>query len=311
MLSRVADNLYWMSRYFERADNCARTIEATHSLMLSRESCSTDQRWYRALVALGLPPDPRDQDPQVAIGRLAADPGTRSSITSCVAAARDNASQVREEISSEMWEQLNRLFHEVSKSAIDPQDAAAVMRLVSLVREGSYTFHGATETTMSHGEGWQFVQLGRFSERACAVSMLLDVYFATASKADELDWVTLLASCGAFESYCRVFTADLQPDRIAKFLLVHPEFPHSVRYSVERMHGALESIVSHSSARKRVRIERVIGRLRASLAFTPMSELLAGDLHAFLNGVLDQCGALHAAVHDAYIDYAIEVAFES
>ena len=179
------------------------------------------------------------------------------------------------------------------------------------MREGSYSFYGATETTMSHGEGWRFVQLGKFTERACAVSMLLDAYFSTPTKADDLDWVALLASCAAFESYCRVFTADLQPDRIAKFLLVHPEFPYSVRYAVERMHASLEAIVENSTARKRVRIERIIGRLRASLAFTPMSELLAGDLHAFLNGVLEQCAALHLAVHEAYIDYPIEVAFES
>lgn len=149
MLSRVADSLYWMSRYFERADNCARAIEATHGLMLSRAQVAYDQRWYRALTSLGLPADARDQDPQVAIGRLAADRQNRASIVSCIAGARDNASQVREEISSEMWEQLNRLHHHVAQSDVDPQDAAAVLRLVALVREGSYTFYGATETTMS------------------------------------------------------------------------------------------------------------------------------------------------------------------
>ena len=311
MLSRVADSLYWMSRYFERAETCARTIEATHSLMLSRGEFAHDQRWYRALTVLGLPADARDQDPQVAIGRLAVDRQIRSSMISCVAGARENASQVREEISSEMWEQLNRLFHEITRSEVDPQDAESVMRLVGMVREGSYTFYGATETTMSHAEGWRFVQLGKFTERACAISMLLDAYFSTPTKADDLDWVTLLASCAAFEAYCRAFTADLQPDRIATFLLVHPEFPYSVRYAVERMHASLVSIVESSTARKRVRIERIIGRLRASLAFTPMSELMAGDLHAFLNGVLDQCAALHLAVHEAYIDYPIEIAFES
>jgi uncharacterized alpha-E superfamily protein len=311
MLSRVADSLYWMSRYFERADNCARAIEATHGLMLSRPEVAHDQRWYRALTILGLPADARDQDPQLAIGRLAADRSNRSSIVSCIAGARDNASQVREEISSEMWEQLNRLYHEITRSEVDLQDASAVMSLVSLVREGSYTFYGATETTMSHGEGWRFVQLGKFTERACAISMLLDAYFSTTMQVDDLDWVTLLTSCAAFESYCRVFTADLQPDRIATFLLVHPEFPYSVRYAAERMLASLDAIMENSDAHKRLRVERLIGRLRASLAFTPMAELMAGDLHAFLNGVLEQCAALHLAVHDAYIDYPIEVAFES
>jgi uncharacterized alpha-E superfamily protein len=305
MLSRVADSLYWMSRYFERADNCARVIDATHSLMLNRTVVGTDQRWFRALTCMGMPPDGCDDDPEEAIGRLALDQGNRSSIVACVAAARENASQVREEISSEMWEQLNRLYHEVTRPDVD------VMRLVGAVREGAYSFYGVTETTMSHGEGWRFVQLGKFTERACAVSLLVDAYFAATTPSDDLDWVALLASCAAFDSYCKVFTADLQPNRIAKFLLVHPDFPYSIRYSVERMHEALEAIIGQSPTPQRVRIERIIGRLRASLTFTPVSELLDGDFHRFLDGVLDQCRALHAAVHEAYIDYPIEVAFQS
>jgi uncharacterized alpha-E superfamily protein len=311
MLSRVADSLYWMSRYFERADNCARVIDATHSLMLNRALVGKEQRWYRALACMGMAPDGVDDDPQQAIGRLALDTANRSSIIACVAAARENASQVREEISSEMWEQLNRLYHEVLRSQAEVHDDAGVMRLVGAVREGSYSFYGVTETTMSHGEGWRFVQLGKFTERACAVSLLLDAYFAATAPADDLDWVALLASCAAFDSYCKIFTPDLQSDRIATFLLVHPDFPYSVRYSVERMHEAIEAIIGQSRRRQRVRIERVIGRLRASLTFTPMSELLAGDFHAFLGGVLDQCRDLHAAVHEAYIDYPIEVALQS
>jgi len=305
MLSRVADSLYWMSRYFERADNCARVIDATHSLMLNRSVVGTDERWFRALTCLGMPPDGYGDDPEDAITRLAVDAGNRCSIVACVTAARENASQVREEISSEMWEQLNRLYHDVLRSEPD------VMRLVASVREGAYSFYGVTETTMSHGEGWRFVQLGKFTERACAVSLLLDAYFTGTTQADDLDWIALLASCAAFDSYCKVFTADLQPNRIATFLLVHPEFPYSVRYSVERMHDSLEAITRQSPTRHRVRIERVIGRLRASLAYTPVSELLAGDFHMFLHGVLEQCRALHAAVHEAYIDYPIEVAFQS
>jgi uncharacterized alpha-E superfamily protein len=311
MLSRVADSLYWMSRYFERADNCARVIDATHSLMLSRAVVGKDERWFRALTVMGMPSDAAGEDPDDALGRLAVDPENRASMVACVSAARDNASQVREEISSEMWEQLNRLYHEVLRAGVEMRDTVAVMRLVAAVREGSYSFYGVTETTMSHGEGWRFVQLGKFTERACAVSLLLDAYFSTGGQADDLDWVALLASCAAFDSYCKVFTADLQPNRIAAFLLFHPDFPYSVRYSVERMQESLAAIIAQSPTRQRTHIERVIGRLRASLTFTPVAELLGGDLHAFLHGVLEQNRALHAAVHEAYIDYPIEVAFQN
>jgi uncharacterized alpha-E superfamily protein len=311
MLSRVADSLYWMSRYFERADNCARVIDATHSLMLSRVEVATDQRWYRALALMGLRLDAGNPDPQDAIRRLAADVSNRSSVIACLAAARENASQVREEISSEMWEQLNRMYHESVRLSVDVADEESVMRLVSAVRESSFTFHGVSETTMTHGEGWRFVQLGKFTERACAVSMLLDAYFSPADDADDLDWIALLASCAALDSYSKVFTADLRPDRIAELLLVHPEFPYSVRYSVERMYVSLKAITAQGTAKNRAHIGRIIGRLRSSLAFATIGELLAGDLQAFLNGVLEQCRDLHSALHDAYIDYPIEVAFES
>ena len=309
MLSRVADSLYWMSRYFERADNTARVMDATHSLMLSRSDVGAGQRWYRALTGMGLKLDADHPDPEDAIRRLAADTSNRSSILACLGAARENASQVREEISSEMWEQLNRLYHETQALSVNVDDEASVIRLVTVVREGSYAFQGVSETTMTHGEGWQFVQLGKSTERACAVSILLDAYFGTGSEADDLDLIALLASCAAFDSYCKVFTADLQPDRIAKLLLLHPEFPYSVRYSVERMSGALGAITARSEPRERARIGRAIGRLRSSLAYVEISDLLSGDLHQFLNGVLEQCRALHSAVHDAYIDYPIEIAF--
>jgi uncharacterized alpha-E superfamily protein len=309
MLSRVADSLYWMSRYFERADNCARVIDATYSLMLNRTEVAADQRWYRALTQMGLKLDAQHPDPQDAIRRLAADASNRASVVACLASTRENASQVREEISSEMWEQINRIYHEALRLGANVEDEESVMRLVSAVREGSFSFHGVSETTMTHGEGWRFVQLGKFTERACAVSMLLDAYFGPASPADDFDWIALLTSCGAFDCYCRVFTADLRPDRIAELLLVHAEFPYSVRYSVERMSVALKAISTQGGSRQRAHIGRLIGRLRASLAFATTPELLAGDLHAFLNNVLDHCRALHAAVHDAYIDYPIEIAF--
>jgi uncharacterized alpha-E superfamily protein len=311
MLSRVADSLYWMSRYFERADNCARVIDATQSLMLSRVNVAADQRWYRALTLLGLKPDAANPDPQDAIRRLAADASNRASVIACLAAARENASQVREEISSEMWEHLNRMYHETVSLGVDLADDESVMRLVAAVRERSFSFHGVSETTMTHGEGWRFVQLGKFTERACAVSMLLDAYFGSDTEPDDLDWIALLASCAAFDSYSKIFTADLRPDRIAELLLLHPEFPYSVRYSVERMYVSLRAITTQSAGRHKAHIGRVIGRLRSSLAFATTPEVLAGDLHAFLNGVLEQCRALHAAVHDAYIDYPIEIAFES
>lgn len=311
MLSRVADSLYWMSRYFERADHCARVLEATYGLSLNPAKTSSEQRWYRALVFLGLPPsDAPDLDPQRLIIPIATDPANRSSIVACIKAARENAAQVREEISLEMWEQLNMLFHEVAQGGVGPGDDAAAMKLVSAVRERSFKFHGVTDACMNHGEGWHFIQLGKYSERACCVSVLLDAYFSVSTPANELDWLGLLTSSAAFEAYCKVYTADLHGERIGEFLLLNAEFPYSVRFSAERMQEALDAITVRASSKKADEIDRIIGRLRSSLAYTEIKDVMAGSFHTYLNRVIDQCRDLHAALHQAYIDYAIEAAIE-
>jgi uncharacterized alpha-E superfamily protein len=311
MLSRVADSLYWMSRYFERADNASRVLEATYGLILNPAKFSTEERWFRAVTSLAPGAASENVDPQHALFLLVADPEGTFSIVKCIGGARENARQVREEISSEMWEHLNRLFHYVTGCDLQAQDDAGAMQLVSMVRQGSYRFHGITDTTMNHGEGWHFIQLGKFIERACNLCILVDAYFSLDKHADDLDWVGLLTSCAAFEAYCKACTAELKPERIADFILLQPEFPFSVRYSLDRMHQALTSIGNLSLSRRTGKIERLIGRLRSAVAYVQIADVIRGDLHKYLAGIIEQCRDLHAAVNEVYIEYPIEVAFES
>lgn len=311
MLSRVADSLYWMSRYFERADHCARVLDATYNLMLNPAKPSTEQRWQKITSRLGLGGETLNLDPQTAVVKLLSDVGNRSSIVSCIASARDNASQVREQITSEMWERLNQLYHEITQTAAQVGRDAEPQRLFAVIREGSYQFHGVTDATMNHGEAWHFVQFGKYMERGCALPALLDSVFSSATGADDLDWVGLLASCSAFEAYCKVYTADLKPERVAEFLLLHSEFPFTVRYSIEQIHTALDAIARTVSFRKVGRIERIIGRLRSSLAYAQIDDIISRDFNRFLNSIIEQCHSLHVAAHELYIDYPIESAFET
>lgn len=310
MLSRVADSLYWMSRYFERADNASRVLKATYGLILNPAKFSTEERWFRAVSSLAPGAASNNVDPQRALFLLVADPEGAFSIVKCIGGARENARQVREEISSEMWEHLNRLFHDVTGSELQANDDAGAMRIVTLVREGSYRFHGVTAATMNHDEAWHFIQLGKYIERACNLCVLLDAYFVVDKHADDLDWVGLLTSCAAFEAYCKACTAELKPDRIANFLLLKPEFPYSVRYSLDRMHEALAAISTLSLSRRTDQIERLIGRLRSMVAYVQVSDVIR-NLHKYLGEIIEQCRDLHAAVHEVYIDYPIEVAFEN
>ena len=311
MLSRVADSLYWMSRYFERANHCARVLEANYNLMLNPSKLSSEERWQRIMASLGIAPAAGGIDPQIAMVKLTCDTGFESSIAFCIAVSRENAGQVREQISSEMWESLNSLYHKVTQGSANLEPDTDPMRLVAAVREGSYQFHGITDATMNHGEGWQFIQLGKYMERSCALPVLLDAYFSKARQADSLDWVGLLASCAAFESYCKVYTAELKPDSMAEFLLLNPEFPYSVRYAVERMVAAIAAISQTSFSKANGRIERIAGRLRASLAYAQIAEIMVGGVHRYLDEVIEQCESLHAAVHMVYIDCPIQSALEA
>ncbi len=309
MLSRVADSLYWMSRYFERATHCSRVLEANFSLMLNPGKLSTEQRWQNIMGHLGLEGEAVRMEPQAAIMKLMSDNQLPSSIVSCITSARENASQVREEISSEMWERLNQLYHEVVHTASNMYSDSDVMRLFTALREGGYKFIGVTDASMNHGEGWHFIQLGKYIERTSSLPLLLDAIFSAQQGADDLDWVGLLTSCSAFEAYCKVYTADLKPEQVAEFLLLNPEFPYTARYSTEKMQHALEGIRRTSPGRAVAAIERIAGRIHASLAYAQIDDIMSRDFERFLGNIIEQCQSLHAAVHEAYIDYPIESAF--
>jgi len=310
MLSRVADSLYWMSRYFERADHCSRVLEANYILLLNPSKPSREARWNRITEALGLKPESLSGDSQADIMRLIAQPGNRSSIVSSITGARENASQVREQISSEMWESLNQLYHKVTAASSSPDDLDP-FRLLTSFRAGAYQFYGVSDSTMNHGEGWHFIQLGRFMERACGLAVLLDAHFSEASGADDLDWVGLLTSCSAVEAYRKVNTSNVSPDCVADFLILNPEFPHTIRYAADQMSIALDKIAEITPSRKSARSERLIGKLRASLTYVGIDEIMARNLHNYLNSVLEQCHTLHAATHQIFIDYPIESALEA
>src|SRR5579872_3026400 len=285
MLSRVADSLYWMSRYLERAEHTARVINIQLNLMLERESQSEDLDWERVGRSLGMdkPDDDLDKDPdkdeEWKTGSLAQsllhDASNRSSIVASIVNARENARQVREQISSEMWEQLNRLFHQVKQD----DEVGDVRDFLYAIRDGAHLFQGITDSTMTHGEGWQFIQTGRFLERTVAVAMLVGVHFGEfhanrVLEPEPLEWIGLLQSCTAFEAYCKAYTADLRPDRIAEFLVLNAIFPHSIRFSADALEASLKQIGMETSKQRSARVQRIAGRLQATLAFGQIDEIM-------------------------------------
>ena len=178
MLSRVAESLYWMSRYLERAEHTARLIDVHLAQMLDQTGEDTSMRWHRLLRSLRTPLPEGEIDAYSITHLLTFDASNTSSIVYCIEAARENARQVREQISSEMWEQLNRLFLRVKESSMEKIWYAEPHRFLNNVKEGIYLFQGITDATLSHSEGWHFIRVGRFLERTTATAALLDTHFA-------------------------------------------------------------------------------------------------------------------------------------
>jgi uncharacterized alpha-E superfamily protein len=317
MLSRVADSLYWMSRYLERAEHTVRMLDVNMGLMLDKSSTSAEGRWKRVLAALGNPQEVRwENDYYQLVHQLTFNPDIPASVTSCLIEARENARQVRDEISSEQWQQLNRMYHWVIQPHSEFGLNTRLADFLPAVIDGVHLFQGVTDTTMSHGEEWQFIQMGRYLERAAAIANLLDLYQPEILQTPEVaaegqqyqEWVGLLRCCTAFEAYCKVYTADITADQILEFLLLNPQFPHSLRYSVDCLRQALVA-VQQSSGRPPVdELTRISGRLQASLSFVEVSDILAQDAGSYLHNILQQCRQTHDLIYRFYIQYSVEAA---
>jgi uncharacterized alpha-E superfamily protein len=300
-----------MSRYLERAEHTARVMNVHSNLALEQDSTFNSRRWARVLACLSRE-EAAPEDSFASAQRYAL-----SQINHGIAAARENARQVREQISSEMWEELNRLFHESKRIGTPEFLRERGYDLVFTVVQSSHLFQGVTDSTMTHGEGWQFIQAGRYMERVQAIAALVESHFAefpsdseSAIGASHMEWIGLLRACTAFEAYCKVYTAELRPERVAEFLLLNPEFPHSVRFGVDSLRRSLEAIHQSAATRNTSRLSKLAGRLTASLSYTPLEEIM-GNLREFTLGIRRLCNQIHAGIYQIYISYPLDEAVEA
>lgn len=315
MLSRVADSLYWIGRYLERAENGLHLLDVHMNLLLEGSKDNSADRWRRLLHSLANTAELPVEDAETAVRQLVFDASNDASVAACIAAARENARQVRDEISSEQWEKLNRLYHRLSElRALNP--LSTLSDIMQALLEGIYVFKGVTETMMPHGEGWHFIRAGRHMEGAMHIATLLETYYRELFAEGEsltdagqyAEWIGLLRSCTAFESYCTVHTADVTPERVLEFLLFNREFPHSLWYCVNSLVDALTSIRHDGRRSSAEELTRRAGRLRASLSFAQIGEIIAQDAAGYLRRVLQECGAIQDLIYRLYISYSVDTA---
>lgn len=310
MLSRVADAIYWMSRYIERAENVARFVDVNSNMLLDSPT-GQEAQWEPLIATTG---DGKlfaerygAADRDNVIRFLTFDREYPNSILSCLRNARENARSVREVISSEMWEAVNRFYLMVNEAARDSDGADALGRFFAEVKNSSHLFVGISITTMLHGEGWHFSRLGRMLERADKTSRILDVkYFYllptvwdVGTPVDDIQWASVLRSASGLEAYRQRFHR-ITPNQIADFLILDREFPRAVHHCVAGAQDSLRNITGSSPGTFQDVAELQLGRLHAHLAYARIDEILFNGLHEYLDDLQTKLNRVGDAVHETF-----------
>lgn len=310
MLARVADSLYWIGRYVERAEHMCRLSEVMLSATLDRVDAAGEVARI-ALAAVGdFDPEKAASPYDAALG-LVLDRDDPGSVTASLARARENARQVRDQITTETWERLNLLHLRMADAQAEQAFADDSRALLHDIIADLHQFKGAADATMSHGEGWRFLLLGSYLERAQLLGSLLEVCFGgdedgRRPASDHFALTHVLRMGCALEPYLRAYTSEIQPRYILQFLLLDAEFPRSIRFCTDRIAEYLSTLSRHIAPSREAHPERMAGRLRALLEYADMAEVEAQGPRAFVGYVLDECAAIHRSIYEAFVAYPLE-----
>lgn len=307
MLSRVAESIYWMARYVERAENVARFIDVNDNLTLG-EGVDHNEQWAPLVYTTGdeerfneLYEQP---DRESVLRFLAFDPRNPNSILSCIAGARENARSVRESITAPMWEQINK-FHLMVKSALQNQRfITEPNQFCDMVKHASHSLVGTTYTTMSHGEAWHFARIGRLLERADKTSRIVDVQYYhllpdlehVGTALDVVRWSALLQSASALTMYRRVH-GRITPEQVADFLLLDRYFPRSMRFCLMRVQASISEITGSRPGTFSCRSEQFSGRLRTEMDYTAVEDIIQQGMHEYIDQFQRRLNEIGDALH--------------
>jgi len=316
MLSRVASALYWMSRYIERAENTARIVDVNLQLLLDFRSLDNQRlAGYWAPIVKSTGDDAlfwqlcREANDQTVTDFLTFNTDNPNSIISSIAQARENARVVRDQITVEMWEEINRLHLFLRSPRARDVWKRSSYEFFHEVKLSSLYLQGLMEATVPHTEGWNFMQIGKYLERADKTTRILDVRHQNlpakgvpklVTPTDAVEWGAVLRSCSAADAY-RQFHAEVEPRRVAEFLLLSEDFPRSVRFSLTAFDTALRRISGVPQRRFSNAAEKLSGRLLAEIQFSAIDDIFAEGFHDYLDLLQQKFNAIGDAVFAAYI----------
>ncbi len=309
MLSRVAESVYWMARYVERAENLARFIDVTQSLILDQPQDAPEQ-WEPLVRTTGDEEYFADHYGQPTAGNvvkfLTFDRDYGNSIIASLSAARENARTVREAVSSEVWEHLNGFYHFV-KDAASSSNGEPPSDFFDEVKRQSHLFNGILDATLPRGEGWQFANLGRLLERADKTTRILDVKYFTllpriqdvGTTLDDLQWSAVLRSVSAFEAFRKRYHT-ITVHRVVEFLILEPNFPRTVSFCVRGANDSLHRITGSASETYQNEPERFLGQLNSELVYADVDTIINHGLHELIDRLQTRLNETSNAIHETF-----------
>lgn len=296
MLSRVAESHFWIARNIERAESLARVLDgaASRAADLGRSGQARAGRlWSRVYTIAGIDlPAEAAYDASEVFARIAFDEDAPTSLVTCVRIARSNALSVRAELTSEVFECLNGLYHTVEQRVEDGVRLDEIDGFLRSIRDATQAFAGICDATLSHEDGWEFLQIGRYLQRAAMTARIL----RTHDPEDEArDWLRVLDACYALEAFARVQRSSWEPSAALAFLVQSVTFPRAIRSCVGEVDASLRRLSETPQNRTPNEAQRVSGRLRGLLEYiddsflddgaAAVAERLARDLDALGSAV--------------------------
>jgi len=317
MLSRVAENLYWISRYVERAENVARLLDVGFHLELDASGMAGDVSGQGPIEsvltilacreAFEKAHGPGSKDRAAVLRFLTFDRQNSHSILAMCARARENARGTQETLSGEAWSQVNKLYLYLGSPRAHRRFAASPSRFFDGIKRACILFDGLVDGTLPRTEMFHFLHLGRYLERVNQVSRILNVKLHGLRDGGPVEdamkivhWSSLLRSCSAYDAYLREHHDRVDPEGVVRYLVLDADFPRAIRFCVARCCESLREIAGGDEDEYRSEAERHLGRLDSDLRYIDVAEIFGRGLNTFLTGVQDACNRAGSEIHQAY-----------
>ena len=309
MLSRVADSLYWMSRYLERTDGILRMLRINYA---SSQDDIQEFSWKPVLRIFSYIDEERAaaiaHQSRAVLQYMVTDKENSNSVLSIITRARENARSVQDHITKELWQCLNDFYHTIREEQVvrglQKDDPVTILDI--LIRQG-LLYYGTADVTMARGEGYAFLNIGKYLERGVQSADILDVKFSDLNydfdNKDTTYWKYLLLSISGYELYLKTYRGSFDAKNVVEQTVLNRDFPRSIIYSVNQLHRYFERLKDERNKEAYQKVDFMIGRIQSKVRYSTVESIMHQGLHAYLNGVKEDLYEVGNAFNQHYFAY--------